>query len=113
MNDGINSIRGEIEVKIGDLNLVLVPEFKKIRKVEHAIGKSFVQLAVDFSQKKFDLTLDQYVAVLFILASEPKPSVDKIGDSLMRYGFEHAIAPIAEIASLVFNGNNTDEEGKA
>lgn len=94
----VNAARGEFVFKLGDHELVMVPSFRNIAKIEAALGRSLLAPSV--------FTLREYVVVIEGLARKSKLDADEIGDLLMTQGLKTAFPLIASLIERLANGND-------
>lgn len=93
-----NAARGEFVFKLGDHELVMVPSYKNISKIEAALGRSLLTPTIP--------TLREYVLIIDGLAKKPKPDADDMGDLLMAQGLKTATPVVSSLIESLANGNN-------
>lgn len=95
----LNTARGEFLFKLGDQELVMVPSFKNIARIEAALGRSLLTPQA--------LTVREYVAIIDGLAKKPKPDMDDIGELLMRQGLKTAMPVVEALLGRLTGGDET------
>ena len=103
----VNLVRGEVAVSLGDLELVLVPSFDRVARVEAALGRSLVQAAQEIGDGR-GLTAKELVGVLDILARSPKPDREKIADAVVAAGIFTALGAVQPLFLRVLLGGRSD-----
>lgn len=73
----VNVYRGEVAVKVGDAEIVLVPSFARLAALEAALGKSLIDLAQMFVEET--PTLEQMRLALAVAAGVSDDAVDGDG----------------------------------
>lgn len=94
----VNTARGEFVFKLGDQELVMVPSFKNIARIEAALGRSLLVPQA--------LTVREYVAVIDGLAKKPKPDTDTMGEMLMRQGLKTAMPVVESLLARLTGGDD-------
>jgi len=108
-----NQARGEFEATIGDVDLILVPSFRRISKAEGVLGRSLVQVTHELASG-LGMPVLEMVGVIDALAKDPKPKREDLGAVIVKVGFVGVIPTIQEIIDrVVFGETGEDEEGKA
>lgn len=104
-----NKERGEFLAVIGELELVMEPSLGRIKKVEAILGRPIVQVAGELIAG-IGVTIAQLVAVIEVLAMDPKPKGDKIGRAVVKAGYVKSIVPLQDLIDYVLMGEAGDEE---
>jgi len=104
-----NEARGEFKATILETELILVPSFKRIKQVETVLGRSLVQVAGELVAG-IGLTVTELVVSLDILAKEPKPNRDEIGDLVVRAGYAKTVPAVQELINRVVFGEKGDDD---
>lgn len=108
-----NQVRGEIACRLGDQELVLVPTFQRIAKLEAALGRSLIALASGLSIGR-GITINEIVTIVDTMARSPKPSRDEIGELVVRNGVQSAIPILQSFLERVLTGQGEEPtEGNA
>lgn len=103
-----NTVRGEMLVKIGDTELKLVPTFRRIAKLEAALGRSLLQVAQ--SMGTAGVTFQDVVTILDTMSVSPKPSTDEIGNLVVSGGLTATVPALHTFFEHVLTGGGGDEE---
>ena len=98
-----NEIRGEMKCTIGDQEFVLVPTFRRIAKLESALGRPLIQLAGDIARTQ-NLSFTDAVTIVDVMAREPKLKTDEIGALIVRLGLQSVVPLITEFLDRVLTG---------
>lgn len=98
-----NGVRGEYKVLLGDKEFVIVPSFRRIAKLETALGRSLIRFASDLSVGG-GLTVLEVVTFFDVMARDPKLSRDEVGDLVLKHGVVAALPFIQGLIERVVNG---------
>ena len=107
-----NEVRGEFSVVLDDVELVLVPSFRRIQKAEGVLGRSLVRAAGELSDG-LGLTVVEMVGVIEALLREPKLKRDELGEMIVKVGFVGVVPVLQEIFDRAVFGKEGDTEGNA
>ncbi len=105
-----NKERGEIAGSIGKLDFVLEPTFEKIQKLEAVMGRSLIKLAGEFAEGAGNLSFGEVAQIIHIMAKEPIPTLNMVGDALIKYGFTAGMPAITEFLNNVLTGGAAGNE---
>ncbi len=106
-----NKVRGEKVVSIGGTDFVLVPSFKRLAKVEAAIGMSIVQFISEARENMpARAGLVELAGIVQLLAREPKLEAEKIGEKVVTEGAVKVLLEIVKVISIALTGEDADDE---
>lgn len=101
-----NKVRGEMVVRVGDAELTLVPSFRRIAKLEAALGKSLLQVANSMATN--GVTFTDVVLILDTMAQTPKPSQDELGNLVVRHGLVSTVPALQDFFMRVLTGGSDE-----
>ena len=104
-----NAVRGERKVSIGGTELLLVPSFGRLAKVEAACGRSIVQILQEIGTHQ-RVTVTDTVAMVELLCREPKLKTDQIGALVVREGVVKVLGVLAAVLGSALTGDDDEKE---
>lgn len=111
----MNPQRGEVEITLGGQSYTIRPTFQVLSSIEGALGCG--TLAVVQRWTRGEIAVTEVAQILFQALRPMKgPALNKIGEMLMREGYQHHIAPLVNFMARPFTGNDAtefDEGGEA
>src|SRR3990167_5778165 len=106
-----NKERGELAIVLGDDRLVLSPRFKRIARVESALGRSLVTVMSEMTQGR-GMSTNELATTIYLLADQPKPTVDEIGEMITESGLMKVLPQMEAVFERIFYGGGKSQ-GKA
>lgn len=100
-----NGVRGEMTCQLAGTELVLVPSFRRIAKVETALGRSLVEISNELARGR-GMSFTELVTFIDIVAREPKPSREDIGDTLARHGLKAGLKVLSVFLERMLLGED-------
>lgn len=106
-----NKTRGEFKHTIGGVEFTFVPSFRRIAKLEGALGRSLIQIGRQLEDQ--GMTVMDLAVMVNTLASEPEKTVDEIGTLILKSGAPSTFRVLAEVLDVVLGGTERggDDEG--
>ena len=104
-----NAIRGEMLCTVGDQDFHLVPTFKRIARLEAALGKSVVSMAAQLATGQ-GITITEITLIIDIMSRDPKPDRDGIGQIVLDNGLVGVMPLLQRFFEQILNGSPQDHD---
>lgn len=105
---GANSVRGEVEIKLGDRTLVLRPTFDALVKIEDELGTGMVGISQLWAMGRGGIRVIEAVLWNGSRATEPELERKALRDMIVEIGIAPLINPVGDFILGAFGPPTED-----